>query len=1193
MFNKKIKETNNIYAFWESKNGLPAYLDLCKQTWEKHIPNAKIHILNYQNLESYIGDIYDIEKLKTIPLAMQSDIISAAVLEKFGGLFLDIDCIATGDVFAIFDKIAQDKLVAFGRPNDFAIHLAVLYCKKPGNPILREWRKEAQDRLNNKPEKFGWAYFGNEIINPLLKSNRYRDDFYIIDRSVSGNILESCAIMDTDPSRAIADYKNFWFNECLGFSPAALELVTCRIISLHNSWTPEKYRNIRNIKEFLSNNIPIARLLEYVLSNKKTVSDSINYPILEGYLVSELNNKNIAVSRKYFRNMLVLDFNTAGRGFAFDITVSNGNTVSLDLVLRNFSSSEIETLPFFKNFAFEHNKARIAVCHNHADVLKRILECCDAFSITRPANTTQTALLTNAEHILADDTHINDVYIDLENIEIKNNKLFLSGIAFIKNVNVADWSDIDYKLIFKSKEKEYTKQLAKLHKTEITEQFSDGTCRYDKCYFTTFNQEGLDLTDIAFDNYELFLSLSAGGLTNQQKLRTTNHNLLRQPAFSGDIKGKWLYLDMLIINADIASTLVVHDKTKQPIVESFTDTAGNRLTVPKNSNNCFVRFEGRDNIVEIDPEANIHNLYIEMMGNGGTVKIGKQVSLHGTIRIGFGCEVRIGDRTSSTNPIYATCAEQTRLIIGSDCMFATNNQLRTDDAHAIYDVHTGKRTNKSKDIIIGDHVWIGYGATISGGTVIGSGSVVGAFSFVRNKFPNNCVIAGVPAKLVKKDIFWERPLLLNAQDEISFSGEELAQKSHCQPTQEIVNDAQKHAAPPTVSKNLDVFIHAHPDDIELFMSVAATQAINNGNNVVMLLMTSGDGGAKNRFLDAKNGSKVSYPEGRLKAHDAAIQYWLGGNSMQTKGRKTVGNHKIDFVHFDTKVASYNLMLPDGYKGIGFDANNYETLARLYEGNINEINSLDGNCYRGTSDLENTIVTLLQHYVNQNRNIVFHIPEFNAEQNKNSHSDHYLTGEIMRRIIAANHFGNVEVKLYADYENGGKPVNLSPEVEKEHRKVNSLVDDVLIANGRDEQVRKIHLPFLGKEYVTRSFTTQSLAELTEQILPTENGYPALERFLISALKARNIVHSKKYFRNMLIVDFNANGTAFSFDLTQAADNTVSVDLVLRNRASTEFDEHPLFKQFTFINNKARIAEKCSKEETLDWMARCLDGFLTVN
>lgn len=55
---------NNIFAFWESDSEMPAYLKLCIQTWYKNIPNSSIHIINYNNLEDYIGSTYKIELLK-------------------------------------------------------------------------------------------------------------------------------------------------------------------------------------------------------------------------------------------------------------------------------------------------------------------------------------------------------------------------------------------------------------------------------------------------------------------------------------------------------------------------------------------------------------------------------------------------------------------------------------------------------------------------------------------------------------------------------------------------------------------------------------------------------------------------------------------------------------------------------------------------------------------------------------------------------------------------------------------------------------------------------------------------------------------------------------------------------------------------------------------------------------------------
>lgn len=112
-------------------------------------------------------------------------------------------------------------------------------------------------------------------------------------------------------------------------------------------------------------------------------------------------------------------------------------------------------------------------------------------------------------------------------------------------------------------------------------------------------------------------------------------------------------------------------------------------------------------------------------------------------------------------------------------------KIRTDDAHPIYDVRTGKRLNVSKDITIGDRVWVAYGATIFGGTQIGSGSIVGAYSVVKKRFPNNCVIAGIPAKVVRKDVFWERNNVLYTDRDDGKSLEEMANVSYINPTIEL------------------------------------------------------------------------------------------------------------------------------------------------------------------------------------------------------------------------------------------------------------------------------------------------------------------------------------------------------------------------------------------------------------------------
>lgn len=54
------------------------------------------------------------------------------------------------------------------------------------------------------------------------------------------------------------------------------------------------------------------------------------------------------------------------------------------------------------------------------------------------------------------------------------------------------------------------------------------------------------------------------------------------------------------------------------------------------------------------------------------------------------------------------------------------------------------------DVIIGNDVWVGDGALILSGVNIGDGAVIGARSVVTRDVPPYCIVAGNPAKFIKK-----------------------------------------------------------------------------------------------------------------------------------------------------------------------------------------------------------------------------------------------------------------------------------------------------------------------------------------------------------------------------------------------------------------------------------------------------------
>lgn len=62
-----------------------------------------------------------------------------------------------------------------------------------------------------------------------------------------------------------------------------------------------------------------------------------------------------------------------------------------------------------------------------------------------------------------------------------------------------------------------------------------------------------------------------------------------------------------------------------------------------------------------------------------------------------------------------------------------------------------RRPDKSADIRIGDNVYISYGVTILAPVTIGDNVTIAANSVVIKDIPDNCVVSGVPAKIIMRD----------------------------------------------------------------------------------------------------------------------------------------------------------------------------------------------------------------------------------------------------------------------------------------------------------------------------------------------------------------------------------------------------------------------------------------------------------
>lgn len=92
-----------------------------------------------------------------------------------------------------------------------------------------------------------------------------------------------------------------------------------------------------------------------------------------------------------------------------------------------------------------------------------------------------------------------------------------------------------------------------------------------------------------------------------------------------------------------------------------------------------------------------------------------------------------------------------KITIGKGCAIARDVIIRDHDAHYLCDgIH-----DVAKEIYIGDHVWIGTRAIILKGVNIGNGAIVAAGAVVTKNVPAKCLVAGVPAKVIRENVEWE------------------------------------------------------------------------------------------------------------------------------------------------------------------------------------------------------------------------------------------------------------------------------------------------------------------------------------------------------------------------------------------------------------------------------------------------------
>ena len=137
---------------------------------------------------------------------------------------------------------------------------------------------------------------------------------------------------------------------------------------------------------------------------------------------------------------------------------------------------------------------------------------------------------------------------------------------------------------------------------------------------------------------------------------------------------------------------------------------------------------------------------------GAGTLVGAQVSLSAGLvpgqDLGPDPVLRIGDRCVIGRGSHIVAHES--VVVGHD-VYTGPYVYITDQNHSYSDPDEpiGRQMPVNRPVSIGDGSWLGAGAIILPGSRIGRNVVVAAGSVVRGEVPDHCVVAGVPAIIVR------------------------------------------------------------------------------------------------------------------------------------------------------------------------------------------------------------------------------------------------------------------------------------------------------------------------------------------------------------------------------------------------------------------------------------------------------------
>lgn len=158
-----------VWTYWEDQGDRvrPPYLDLCAETIRHHLSGLALEVVDARSALELLPDLDEALWRRLPDPVRRSDYCRIRLLHRYGGAYLDVDCVAVAALTKLLEPLESHSFVCFGA-EESGVQNGFL-AARPGAPFLERWI-EAQDRIladNDDWTSLPQTALGERLATPI------------------------------------------------------------------------------------------------------------------------------------------------------------------------------------------------------------------------------------------------------------------------------------------------------------------------------------------------------------------------------------------------------------------------------------------------------------------------------------------------------------------------------------------------------------------------------------------------------------------------------------------------------------------------------------------------------------------------------------------------------------------------------------------------------------------------------------------------------------------------------------------------------------------------------------------------------------------------------------------------------------------------------------------------------------------